>query len=309
MVAIEAQHNRIDENTFLGVSPVSQKIRQTLTKLSTVHLPVFISGPPGVGKSFLAYLLHKTSSLANYPYIVKHAHQISFQSLNLITKGTLVIESVGVLSIKKQYELYRWLKTQAKNQEIRVVSIYRTDLVRKAAQGLFHQGLHNALTPFKIHVPPIRERVEDIEIFLKNYLHPYPVPLSSLQMLKSYDWPGNVREIYEVLEQLMSYSLESNYHLDEGLLKDILFQSAERYSWVPQKGQKTLSHVFEHFISQYFAAHSPGLPPEGLYDRLMAELETPLFDLTLRATGGNQAQAARILGIHRNTMRNKLKSK
>jgi two-component system nitrogen regulation response regulator GlnG len=164
-----------------------------------------------------------------------------------------------------------------------------------------------------IRLPPLRERPEDIAELANHFLAeaaaeglPHKVlENDALERLRQHRWPGNVRELENLVRRLAAlYSQESigadviNAELSEASPRDAAAVPAERES---------LSDAVDRHIREYFAAHQDRLPPAGLYDRVLHEIERPLLALTLAATRGNQVKAAELLGLNRNTLRKKIR--
>jgi two-component system nitrogen regulation response regulator GlnG len=128
-----------------------------------------------------------------------------------------------------------------------------------------------------------------------------------MEALKAHDWPGNVRELENMVKRLAA------------LCPDELIPAAAVTQELTARGPeqaaredggetgRTLGAAVEHHLSRYFGMHGDELPPPGLYDRVLREIELPLIALTLSATRGNQVKAAELLGINRNTLRKKIR--
>jgi two-component system nitrogen regulation response regulator GlnG len=127
-----------------------------------------------------------------------------------------------------------------------------------------------------------------------------------MERLKTYRWPGNVRELENLIRRLAALYSQEVIGVDviEAELTDTL---APDGSTGESPGGEGLSAAAERHLRDYFAAHKGGLPPAGLYDRVLREIERPLIQLTLGATRGNQLRAAQLLGVNRNTLRKKIR--
>jgi two-component system nitrogen regulation response regulator GlnG len=126
----------------------------------------------------------------------------------------------------------------------------------------------------------------------------------AMERLKSYRWPGNVRELENLVRRLAAL-----YSQEIIGIEVIEAELAEVFP-TPEAGDGTkesLGGAVERHLHDYYAAHKDGLPPPGLYDRVLREIERPLISLSLAATRGNQIKAAQVLGLNRNTLRKKLR--
>ena len=125
----------------------------------------------------------------------------------------------------------------------------------------------------------------------------------ALERLQAYHWPGNVRELENVIRRLAALYSEETIGVD--VIEAELAEVAPATNAELQGG--SLSDSVENHVQAYFAAYGDALPPSGLYDRILKEVERPLIMLTLVATRGNQLKAADLLGLNRNTLRKKIR--
>ena len=123
-----------------------------------------------------------------------------------------------------------------------------------------------------------------------------------MERLKSYHWPGNVRETENLVRRLAALYAEETITLEA-----IEAEITESSPALAESGGNGLSHSVERHLKTYFLAHGETLPSSGLYGRVLREVERPLINLTLSATQGNQIKAAQILGLNRNTLRKKIR--
>src|SRR5258708_4628147 len=241
--------------------------------------------------------------------------------------GTLFLDEIGDMPPEAQTRLLRVLqegeymtvggRTPIK-ANVRIVAATHRDLRRLIQQGLFREDLFYRLNVVPIRLPPLRERLDDIPELANHYLRAatadgLPTKVLSPQAmarLKQHRWPGNVRELVNLVRRLSALYSEEVIGVET-----IEAELADAISAVEQgpaagdaaAGDASLGDAVDRHLQALFSAHGDRLPPDGMYDRVISEVERPLLSLVLGATRGNQLRAARLLGLNRNTLRKKIK--
>ncbi len=225
---------------IIGQSSAMRHIGFLIDKVAPTDAPVLITGESGVGKNVVANALHRGSTRADYPLIVKNCGAFnkdllrselfgyrkgaftgavdSYEGLlSLANNGSLFFDEVGELSHELQSMLLRVLESQKyrrvgekeeRTANVRFFFATNRDLAQEVEEGRFHEALYHRLNVFCIDIPPLRERKEDIPALLDFFLSqlypdrsPYKLSHEALQCLMSYEWPGNVRELKNVIER------------------------------------------------------------------------------------------------------------
>lgn len=239
--------------------------------------------------------------------------------------GTLFLDEIGDMPMDAQTRLLRVLqqgeyttvggRTPIRT-DVRIVAATNKDLKQSINQGLFREDLYYRLNVVPLRLPPLRDRAEDIPDLVRHFiqtgekegLEGKRFETEALEVMKAYAWPGNVRELENLIRRLMAL------YPQEVITREIIEQ--ELQSDVPDSpldkmavrtGSLTISQAVEENMRDYFASFGEGLPPPGLYDRVLRELEYPLILAALTATRGNQIKAADLLGLNRNTLRKKIR--
>jgi two-component system nitrogen regulation response regulator GlnG len=237
--------------------------------------------------------------------------------------GTLFLDEIGDMPIDTQTRLLRVLQdgyfTRVGGRDsiranTRIIAATHKHLDDEIEKGSFRQDLYYRLNVVPIAVPALRERPEDIPDLInhimekshKDGLDKKSITSSALHMMMQYHWPGNVRELENLIRRLMV--LIDDDHIDSHHLSDMAIMINERK---PDQDDDQLSphnlfNCINDHIGRYFDAHDGDLPTNGIYDRIIAEVEKPLIMTTLSVTRGNQLKAAEVLGINRNTLRKKI---
>jgi two-component system nitrogen regulation response regulator GlnG len=234
--------------------------------------------------------------------------------------GTLFLDEIGDMPLEAQTRLLRVLqqgeyttvggRTPIKT-DVRIVAATNRDLRQLISQGLFREDLYYRLNVVPLRLPPLRERVEDIPDLVRHFLHkaedeglPHKrVDNEALEMLRRYRWPGNVRELENLIRRLAV--LHSGDTIAAGAVAGELKEPAAAAGTAEEP--RALAASVEHYLTQYFLAQGDKLPPPGIYDRIVQEVERPLISICLAATRGNQIRAAQLLGLNRNTLRKKIR--
>ncbi len=165
-----------------------------------------------------------------------------------------------------------------------------------------------------LRLPPLRERVEDIPDLVRHFLRkaedeglPHKtLDSEALDILRRHRWPGNVRELENLIRRSGGAAVRRH---------DFRQRRRCRVEGSPPKpsrrirgeGPQSLAASVEQYLTQYFLAQGDRLPPPGVYDRIVQEVERPLISICLAATRGNQIRAAQLLGLNRNTLRKKIR--
>ncbi|MDX1974054.1 MAG: nitrogen regulation protein NR(I) [Rickettsiales bacterium] len=334
-----------DSEHFIGTSQAMQDIYRTLARLVNNDLTVTVIGESGTGKELVARALHQLGKRKTAPFVAINMAAIPRELVEselfgyekgaftgaLVRKagkfeqaegGTLFLDEIGDMPMEAQTKLLRVLQqgefttvggTRMIKANVRIVCATHRDLFQLVKQGEFREDLYYRLNVVPIRIPPLRERKEDIAPLAQYFMRkankkgfsPKILDSETIAAMEQYDWPGNVREL-----ENMVYRLSALYA--ESIIGKDAFYNELRHNQTTQSSSSaispaTLEKSVEGHLKQYFDAHShDGLPPPGLYDRILPLVEKPLIEMTLRATGGNQVKAAFILGINRNTLRKKI---
>jgi two-component system nitrogen regulation response regulator GlnG len=162
-------------------------------------------------------------------------------------------------------------------------------------------------------LPPLRERSEDIPDLVRHFLalcEEEGLPGKSidnpaLDLLRRHRWPGNVRELENLVRRLAALYTEDTITAE--VIHAELAEPAAAASPAEATEDENLAGAIERHLQRYFAEFGDALPPPGLYERMLKELERPLISMSLGATRGNQIKAAHLLGLNRNTLRKKIR--
>jgi len=185
------------------------------------------------------------------------------------------------------------------------------DLARKMDDGQFRQDLFYRIGGVTITVPSLRERVDDIPLLADHFLaraEREGLPRrrfgkDAMDLIRTYSWPGNVRQLENSIRRLAVTSSEEMITRTE--TETVLANQPAMEPLQSGDGDRLAASIGKH-LRRYFDLHGGTLPPPGLYQRILREVELPLIEIALDATGGNQAKCAELLGINRNTLRKKI---
>jgi len=249
------------------------------------------------------------------------AHEDRMGYFERANGGTVFLDEIGDMPLVLQAKLLRVLQEreiQRLGQEdprpidVRVVSATHQDLEKKVADKSFREDLYFRLNVIPIYVPPLRDRKEDISIlanyFLKKLAQEHggaykKCTEGSLKLLENYRWPGNIRELENVLKR--AAILSSNDTLDVADFAPFLGVD-NRGNVYKDFEQMHLEELIENKI-QKFLDRFEELDVEDLYQTIITMAERPLIKLVLNKLNGNQIRTAKVLGINRNTLRKKIR--
>ena len=293
----------------LGKAKAFVKVLQQIEQVAPSKTGVLITGETGTGKEVAAHLLHQYSLRASKPFVPVHcaalpenlieselfghergsftgAHQRHIGLFESAHEGTLFLDEIGEIDLNTQVKLLRFLETktieriggtQAIPLDIRLVCATNRDLKAEVAAGRFREDLYYRLNVIEIHLPPLRERKEDIPLLLNHYCSVFAAEnqcrspnfsSAALEALQAYNWPGNIRELRNFAEN--SVVMYRNNRMDVSDLD-----------------------------SRFIVSDEPSLSK-------MTQNELQLIKKTLQETGGNKSEAAKLLGIPRRTFYRKL---
>jgi len=324
-------------NNFLGKSPQIQDLQRKITKLAQSAAPVYINGESGTGKELVAKMIHEQSLRANNPFIAVNCGAIPselmeseffghkkgsftgaindkeglFQSAQ---GGTLFLDEVADLPLSMQVKLLRVIQEKAVRPvgaskelpiDVRILSATHKNLAQMVADGDFRQDLYYRLNVIELKIPPLRERSGDIELLTASILQrlssqenkPFTLDNLAQNKLKSYDFPGNVRELENILER--ACILCNNNIISAN---DLLFNETNISNNAPANNMQE---------SQHHQTTSPDndyeLDDIHNLDQYLANIERTIILKTLEKTKWNRTAAAQLLGINFRSMRHRLK--
>ena len=340
--ALEAAEEKLP---LIGRSPAMQEIYRVIARLTQTDLTVMIMGESGTGKELVARALHDYGKRRHGTFVAVNMAAIPKELVESelfghergaftgatnrgvgrfeqAEGGTLFLDEIGDMPLEAQTRLLRVLqqgeyttvggRTPIKT-DVRIIAATNRDLRQLISQGLFREDLYYRLNVVPLRLPPLRERVEDIPDLVRHFLRkaedeglPHKtLDNDALDMLRRHRWPGNVRELENLIRRLAV--LQSGDAISAGSVSAELKEPAKTFAADSGEGPQSLAASVEQYLTQYFLAQGDRLPPPGVYDRIVQEVERPLISICLAATRGNQIRAAQLLGLNRNTLRKKIR--
>ncbi len=305
-----------DDLPLVGRTPAMQALYRLVARVMNTDLPVLVTGESGTGKSLIARAIHDFSDRRTLPFVVAQSADLAgiegpSMLLSKARGGSLVFDEVADYDEDAQARIVRMLDMLGDSAP-RIMATSQADLSARMEAGLFRQDLFYRLGGVTIHVPSLRERVDDIPLLADHFLAKGERDFGSVrrlsadarELVRAYSWPGNVRQLENTLRRLMVTSAEPEISRAE--VEAVL---GNQPSMEPLRGggegEKLSTSVAKH-LKRYFDLHGGALPPPGVYQRILREVELPLIEIALDATAGNQAKCADLLGINRNTLRKKI---
>ncbi len=334
-----------DRLPLIGRSAAMQDIYRVIARLTQTDLTVMIMGESGTGKELVARALHDYGRRRTGPFVAVNMAAIPKELVESelfghergaftgatnrgigrfeqAEAGTLFLDEIGDMPLEAQTRLLRVLqqgeyttvggRTPIKT-DVRIIAATNRELRQLIHQGLFREDLYYRLNVVPLRLPPLRERGEDIPDLARHFLRKAEeeglpakrIEPDALDLLRRYRWPGNVRELENLVRRLAV--LHAGDTISSQIVANELNEPARPIDANADGEQLTLSASIEQHLVRYFAEFGGRLPPPGLYDRILQEVEKPLLSICLAATRGNQIRAAHLLGLNRNTLRKKIR--
>ncbi|MCL4478734.1 MAG: sigma-54 dependent transcriptional regulator [Deltaproteobacteria bacterium] len=298
------QHTLKDAVQLIGSSEPIQKIKQMIEQVKDSDIPVLITGESGTGKEIMARLIHFTSSRKDKHFVALNCAAIPASLLEaelfgyvkgafsgadkakpgrfqIADGGTLFLDEIGSMDVALQSKLLRVVETgeiemlgevEAKKVNVRIISATNADLNDLIIRGIFREDLYYRLNVFNIHVPPLRERKQDITMLMNHFINLYSedktlsIANKAIDMLINYQWYGNVRELENFIRR-MAVTKKHGVITDED-------------------------------ISPYLKSNISSLKQDSSLD----EVEKQMILSALEKSGHNKAMAAEILKIPRHKL-------
>ncbi|MDJ0787022.1 MAG: nitrogen regulation protein NR(I) [Myxococcota bacterium] len=320
---------------LVGSSPAMLEVFKTIGRVARSDVSVLVTGESGTGKELIARAIHSASPRSEGPLVAVNAAAIPRELLESelfghergaftgavearigrfreASGGTLFLDEIGDMPLELQAKLLRVLQSgevtsvggrRPETVDVRVVAATHRDLEKAVAEGDFREDLLYRLQVVPIHIPPLRERPEDIPTLVEHFLERYDLELTgrrhavseeTLAHLARHDWPGNVRELENSIKRVLVLTSSDVLTSDDF----VFLHKREEASETP--GQTLEEHVTA------CAIEALDRDEDEVYRQLMSRVERPLLETVLQRTAGNQIRAAAILGINRNTLRKKI---
>lgn len=327
---------------LIGRSPHMQEVFKAIGRVAPQDVTVLIHGESGTGKELVARAIYHHSRRADKHFLAVNcaaipealleselfghekgaftsADQRRIGKFEQCSGGTIFLDEVGDMSPLVQSKVLRILQEQRFERvgggetiqtDVRIIAATNRDLKQMATDGHFREDLYYRLNGFTIKLPPLRERGEDAQLLITRFVQRFGrevgkevrgLSQDALDILTRYPWPGNVRELQAVLRQALLQTT-GPLILPEFLPNDVRFFQDRSPSAAPASGGMPASDL------QSFVDHQLHKRSHDLYAETIAMVDRYVLARVLKHTRGNQSQAAKLLGITRGSLRNKLRS-
>ena len=310
------EEDRPEELPLIGRTPAMQTLYRVVARVMHSDLPVMICGESGTGKSLIAKALHDFSDRRTLPFVTVTASDLSeldgpSRVMARVKGGTLVLDEASDLPLEAQGRVVRMMDAPGDHVP-RFMATSRVPPAQALEDGTLREDLYYRLSGAVIDVPSLRERIEDIPLLAAHFLarderEGQParhLSEGAVELMRAYSWPGNVRQLENAVRRIGLTALAQEITRSE--VEAVLGNQPRAEPVMGQVRGESLSASVAGHLQRYFDLHGAELPPPGLYGRILREVETPLIEIALDATGGNQMKCADLLGINRNTLRKKI---
>jgi DNA-binding NtrC family response regulator len=330
---------------MLGQSAVMQKVFKLMSLLAMNDLTLLITGESGAGKELVARGVHAYGPRHEHPFVAINCAAIPEQLLEselfghekgaftgaerstrgrfeVAANGTLFLDEISELSLPLQSKLLRVLQERSfepvgsvvpRPVTARLIAASNRHLEDEVQQGRFREDLYHRIKLATIHIPPLRDRKEDIDMLARHFLRQanhelgkqvVDIERTALEKLHHYDWPGNVRELQHTIKRSTLMVRGKLLTLHDLQLKQLAGPASGKAQPDTlaefRSAMRTALHRLQHGELELPAQN-------GLFHALIAEAEQEMIDAALKITRGNQVAAAELLGLHRTTMRKKMR--
>ena len=307
---------RPDELPLVGRTAIMHSLYRVVARVMNTDLPVLIWGESGTGKSLIARAIHDFSDRRTLPFVTVTAAELQdlegpARVLSRVKGGTLLIDEISDIPEELQARIVRMMDTPGEYVP-RFLATSQSDLTDAMEAGQVRKDLYYRLSGATLNVPALRERVDDIPVLTEHFLargeksgqaHRV-LSEAAAEIFRTYSWPGNVRQLENAVRRLGLTSRAPEISAAE--VEQVLGNQPELEPMRSGGDTEKLGASVARHLKRYFDLHGNMLPPPGLYQRILREVEAPLIEIALDATGGNQAKCADLLGINRNTLRKKI---
>ncbi len=324
-------------DALLGRCTAMQEVYKAIGRVAGQEVTVLIRGESGTGKELVARAIYQHSRRAQRPFLAINSGGIietlleselfghekgaftgadrkHIGKFEQVSGGTLFLDEIGnmtpltqvkVLRVLQERQLERVGGNETVQVDVRLIAATNADLEKLVAGGQFRQDLYFRLNVFTITLPPLRDRGDDLTLLVNYYLRRFgrelgktiqPLPDETWALMRGYSWPGNIRELQSILKQ-------SLLQMRGAVLLPEFLPPALHAPTRPALPDMDETPGWDAYIDARIAAGS-----EDLYAECLNRMEQKLITRVLQQTGGNQVQAARILGITRGSLRTKIRA-